>query len=170
MASTCSRASFAAAITAGPTVTVVFDPPAMPAYGAASLLPFSTLIFSIGVPNASAASIAKVVFVPVMSEWPSWSEMVPSVFNRTLAAHGSSPPGQPPTAIPTALFDPLCRFFQISWFWIVSSTSFSPIRGQGPPCACGCPSSDAFLSRNSTGSISSSTASSSIACSRANVA
>ena len=73
----------------------------MPAYGAEALSPWSMRTRSTGTPNVSAAIMAIVVSVPLMSLWPTWTTRLPSGSTRQPAAAGSRPPPQPPTAMPT---------------------------------------------------------------------
>ena len=59
---------------------------------------------SSGMPNASAAIVAKVVSVPLMSTEPVTIVMPPSESSRQAAAAGSRPPGHQPMPTPTASF------------------------------------------------------------------
>src|SRR5579883_2483347 len=58
--------------------------------------PVSTLTRSSGTPKVSAAIMAKVVLVPVMSIEPIWTRRVPSGSTRQPAAAGSRPPPPQP--------------------------------------------------------------------------
>ena len=65
MAISCDLTSSAAARTAGESTMTVLLPPLGPVYWVVAVSAFSTLIWSIGTPNSSATTWAKIVLVPV---------------------------------------------------------------------------------------------------------
>ena len=97
-----SISSSAACLTAAPPCCRLREPPVPPPSGTRSVSPHFTVIFSIGMPSSSLASIAQTVECP----WP-WGEVpvrivaVPSGCTSTVAFSREAPASPPPPVIST---------------------------------------------------------------------
>ena len=117
-------------------------------------------------PKTSAAMMAKVVLVPVRSTVPVVICRLPSPFSRHTAEAASVAPGQPPAATPSPSFGPRLARSASYAARARSRHSARPMRVHLTPSARTSPSTAAFLTRSSSGSIFSSRARSSRALSR----
>ena len=79
-------------------------PPATPPNGAEAVSPVETRTSASASPKVSAAIATNAFSIPLMSAAAVTTVSLPSLSSLQIAAAGSSPPGQKPSATPTPSF------------------------------------------------------------------
>ena len=163
----CSRISFAAAITARPLLNVVCEPLAPPSYGPASVSWYRIRNSSGRMPRTSAARIGRAMTEPVPHSWaPVTIVPLPSALIVRCAPEAPGNDGHQPVAMPTASPSSSGRSQSIAAA-ACSSVSMTPIRSKTWPVGPSSPSWTRLRRRNSTGSRPSRSATTSWCCSTA---
>ena len=150
---------------------MTFEPPLTPPNGALAVSPADMRTDSSPTPNVSAAIVASAFSTPLMSATAVTIVSLPSESRRQIAAAGSRPPGQNPSARPTpSPSGSSSRPAHSGCSRSASRHSRAPKLSIAWPSSPVSPGWTTFDSRSSTGSSSSCAASSSISVSIANAA
>ena len=150
---------------------MIFEPPETPPNGALDVSPVTTRMLSSSSPNVSAAIAMNAFSMPLMSAAAVTTVSLPSPSSLQIAAAGSRPPGQKPSATPMpSPSGSASRRCQSGCAWTRSRHSRAPKDLIGCPSRPESPAASTLRSRSSIGSSSSSAASRSISDSTAKAA